>query len=90
MLLKLTTCYSRILYIMSKISVYSKAINHIKVDRPLFEHEGVAGYVETTVEIEIRDLALFSELWESWFLLSDNQRQNWYYIAKNQEGCNRV
>lgn len=82
MLLKLTTCYSRILYLMSHGEHYGKAVNAIKIGRPCFEHEGVAGYVETTVEIDIKDLLTFSKLWESWFSIPDLERNKWYMLAK--------
>lgn len=78
-----TTCYSRILYLLTAGRLFSEAVNSLKItSSPDFKAEGFNGFIETTVEIEIKDLKKFTDIWESYFSLTDAQRTNLYGLAK--------
>lgn len=80
--LEFNTCYSRVLYFMSQGEDYSNSVYNITCSRPLLEYEGVAGYIEVDVAVSIKDLVTFSKTWESWFSISDIEKQKWYMLAK--------
>lgn len=86
MKLTVTTCYSHILHLMMQGENYSLAINDMKMSTPGHTHEGITGYIETNVEFQIRDLALFSKLWYSWYNLEDDVRNTLYTMAKGGFG----
>jgi hypothetical protein len=62
-------------------------VSSIKYSTPEFQYEGVAGYIATEYEIEIKDLVVFSNIWNSWYSLSDRRRQDLYGMAKGLGDC---
>ena len=52
------------------------------MEGPDFDHEGLNGHIETTVEFEIKDLVVASRLIDSWYSLDSTQRINLYGLAK--------
>jgi hypothetical protein len=86
MKLTINTCYSRILYVMCSGESYSSAVFSMQIIKgPFHASEGLAGYIETVVEFHLKDLAKFTELWESWFKLPDTQRNQFYSLARGWE-----
>lgn len=68
--------------------LFGKAVSNVHVTKgPYFQHEGVAGYIETEVEFEIKDLEIFTRLWMGWYVLSDIKRLNLYGLAKGLGDC---
>lgn len=68
---------------MTAGELFSKAVQSTNfIKGPCFEHEGIAGYIETDVEFIINDLRIFTNLWEAWYTLSSIQRTNLYGLAK--------
>jgi hypothetical protein len=67
---------------------YSKAVSRMAIlEGPHHQYEGMAGYIETKVEFEIRDITRFANLWESYYSLSDTKRLNLYGLAKGLGDC---
>lgn len=88
MKLVIKTCYSRVLWVLCAGEPYSQAVSQMSITRgPHFEHEGVVGYIETDVVFEIKDLRKFTDIWESWYLLSDTRKLNLYGLAKGYGDC---
>ena len=88
MKLTVNTCYSHIIWIMCAGELYSQSVSKMCIIKgPYHQYEGVAGYIETEVEFEIRDLEKFSRLWYSWYTLSDTKRLNLYGLAKGLGDC---
>jgi hypothetical protein len=86
MKLTVNTCYTRVLHLLCSGEDYSQAVFSMRtINGPKFEYEGMAGYIETEVEFNIRDLAKFTELWESWFKLTEDQKLKLYYLAKGRK-----
>lgn len=54
---------------------------------PYFEHEGMAGYIETEVVFEIKDLKKFTDIWESWHMLTHTRKLQLYGLAKGVGDC---
>jgi hypothetical protein len=68
--------------------LYSQSVSKMCITKgPYHQYEGVAGYIETEVEFEIRDLEKFSRLWYTWYTLSDTKRINLYGLAKGLGDC---
>lgn len=89
MLVKETTCYSHILYLLTYHGeAFSSCSRNLKINRPNFEAEGVAGYIQTDVEIEVTDLTKFAKLWDSWY--SAPNRTELYAMAKGLNCENRL
>ena len=64
-----------------------QAVHKISYKTPAFCHEGVAGYIETAYEIEVKDLVTFSNIWNTWYSLSEKRRLNLYGLAKGLGDC---
>lgn len=90
MKLTVNTCYSRLLYVMcSGGEKFKAAISSMEITKgPYFEHEGLAGYIETEVVFGIKDIVEFAKLWDRWHSLNDERRSIIYNMAKNgMEAC---
>lgn len=85
--LKVKTCYSRILWLLCSGKKLEQAIYKIDFTSPNFQHEGLAGYIETTATIHIKDLASFTHLWESYHSLTDKRKSELYGLAKGLGDC---
>jgi hypothetical protein len=87
MKLTVNTCYTRLLYLLTAGPEFGRAVQSFTVLRgPDFEHEGVAGYIETDVEFEIRDLRRFTNIWDAWSSQIETQKLNLYNLAKGLGG----
>jgi hypothetical protein len=73
---------------MSAGEQYSKAVGKMTITRgPYHEFEGMAGYIETEAELEIKDLERFTNLWYSYYRLSDTKKLYAYGLAKGLGDC---
>lgn len=67
---------------------YSNAVGKMTIIKgPQHQFEGMAGYIETEVEFELKDLERFSNLWNSYYKLSDKRRLDLYGLAKGLGDC---
>jgi hypothetical protein len=67
--------------------LFSEAVKKMSILKgPYHQYEGVAGYIETEVEFEINNLEKFTNIWNSWYHLSDTKR-NLYGLAKGLGDC---
>ena len=81
-------CYSRLLWIQCSGPMFGEAVNSFCVkEGPYFQYEGVAGYIETVVEFDIRDLQKFTNIYESYNSLTDKRRAELYGLAKGLGDC---
>lgn len=88
MKLVVNTCYSHVLYIMCAGETFSNAVKEMAILKgPFHQYEGVAGYIETEVVFEIRDLKKFADLWDSYYSLSHKRRLDLYGLAKGLGDC---
>ena len=87
--MKLTgkTCYTQLLWLMCSGELLEQAVHKISYTTPEFRYEGMAGYIETNYEIEVKDLRAFSNIWYSWFSLTDKRRNELYGLAKGLGDC---
>jgi hypothetical protein len=76
MILEDKMCYSKLLW-MQEQPGWSRAISRVSYTTPLVPYEGVAGYIETTVEIEVSDLTALVKIMEAWWSLSNDERGNY-------------
>lgn len=67
MKLSVTTCYSHILFMQLHGEKFANAICFAKISSPNFDAEGFNGYIEVTAEFEIKNLATFTEIYNSWY-----------------------
>lgn len=74
------------MYLMSHGERFSQAIANLQIDgSPNFGSEGFNGYIEVTFLGDIKDLALFTKIWNDWYQLSDEERTKWYRLAKGSK-----
>lgn len=67
---------------------FSRAVSDLSIIKaPCFEHEGMAGYIETEVVLTIKDLKAFANLWDSWYSLSHTRKLHLYGLAKGYGDC---
>lgn len=79
-----TTCWSHALHIMSCGPLLSECTRDFKFSTPRFDLEGVVGYIETELTIDVKDIEKFAELYTSWFKLNPDTRTMLYAKAKNE------
>lgn len=65
---------------MSSGEKLEHAIYSVSCKYPNFSCEGIAGYVETEVTIEVKDLQAFTELWQAWYKEPLEKRNKLYNI----------
>lgn len=84
--MKLTarTCWSHVLHIMSCGPLLAECVSKFEFTTPRFDYEGMAGYIETDITVEIKDLVRFADLYDSWYRLSSDTRTRLYTKAKNE------
>ena len=77
--MKLTgkTCYTQLLWLMCSGELLEQAVHKISYTTPEFRYEG----------IEVKDLRAFSNIWYSWFSLTDKRRNELYGLAKGLGDC---
>lgn len=86
---KATTCYSHILFMMfCHGKMLAECTNSVVVGKPGYDHEGMAGYLETTIEVDIKDLTKFAILWDSWYTAPN--RDELYAMAKGAAREGRI
>ena len=82
------TCYTRVLWILCAGKPFQDAVRTLKITSgPNFDGEGFSGFIETDVEIEVKDILKFAQLWESWMALSSTRRLHLYGLAKGVGDC---
>lgn len=82
------TCYSHIVYMQQQSYLWNQAVTSMKMGKPRFDHEGVAGYIETDVEFQIASIDAFSKLWMSWYTEETSKRNDIYSnLIRNYHGC---
>lgn len=88
MKIEVTTCYSHVLWLLCAGPLLEQAIDKIEITKsPAFSAEGIAGYIETQVCIHVKDLQCFTNLWNSFYSLSDKRRLYLYGLAKELGDC---
>lgn len=80
--LKTTMCYSALMSMLMQGEKFQKAVNAFTSSAPNFKEEGFIGYIEVHVTFQIKDLACFSELYESSYIFP-TERAKWYAALKN-------
>lgn len=85
MKIEVKTCYSHLLWMQLQGKIFSTAIESFTCSRPLFEFEGVSGYIEVTINFNIRELSAFAELWSGWYTYTD--RTNFYHKISSGRMC---
>lgn len=67
---------------------FSNCVESMKIVKgPHHQFEGMSGYIETEVEFVLKDLKRFSDLWESWYSLTDKRKLDLYGLAKGLGDC---
>lgn len=80
MKLIVTTCYSHLMYMQLRAEHYQKAVDSVSYTTPRFDFEGIAGYIETTITFQIKDLETFTKLYMGWY--SSSNRDYYYRLVK--------
>jgi hypothetical protein len=81
------TCYTQLLWLMCSGENLQQAASKVTFKSPDFNGEGFNGYIETDYEIEIKDLKLFANIWNSWYSLTEKRRIELYGLAKGLGDC---
>lgn len=80
--------YSHLLWILCSGPQFSKAVSSMQlVKGPNFDHEGMAGYIETVAVFNIKDLQEFTNLFNSFYSLSHKRKMDIYGLAKGLGDC---
>lgn len=82
MVIEETCCYTRVLHLLSAGALLEQAIHGIQFDAPNYRHEGMAGFIETRVKIRVNNLQVFTNIWESWWSVSEQEKLKLYARAK--------
>lgn len=73
-----TMCHSHLLWMLMNTKDFEQAVFKYHATSPAYQSEGVAGYIETTVDFELKSLSQFSELYNAYYKLDCDQRIKWY------------
>lgn len=76
------TCYSHLLYLMTRGPDFKRAVKEIAlINAPDFNGEGFNGYIKCEVVFEIDQLDVFTRIWMEWYLLTPDERGYYYDLA---------
>ena len=78
--IEVTMCYSQLMSMLLQPEEFSKAVTKFTSSSPNIEHEGMNGYMETVVKIEVRSLANFSNLYDKTLVCSN---PSWYRSVRD-------
>lgn len=82
-----TMCHSHLLSMLLTPEKFQAAVVSYKASAPDVTNEGMSGYMETTVEFEVRDLERFSKLFQQ-SKTYPSDRSKWYHtIRKGIMSC---
>lgn len=73
-------CFSKLLF-MQQHPYWAASINKCSYTRPQVEYEGVAGYIETTITLDIKCLEAFMMVERDWWKLDHDERMKYRRIA---------
>lgn len=63
-----STCYTHLLWMLTfRAKEFSEAVAKHECSQPMFEHEGIAGYIECKLVFEVNDIALFAKIFNEWY-----------------------
>lgn len=60
--IKVTTCYSKLVWLMMQKD-FQQSVSKLEYDKPQFDFEGMAGYIETNLVLQVSDISKFAEIW---------------------------
>jgi hypothetical protein len=80
--LKTKMCYSTLMSMLAQGAKFQQAIQKFTSSAPNFDGEGFNGYIEVEVIFYIKDLKLFSEIYEAGYVYP-SERSKWYNAIKN-------
>lgn len=78
-------CHSHLMAMLMKPAQFQRAVYDYRATTPDIEYEGIAGYIETIVTFNIRDLELFTSLFTECSLVTPE----WYKVVKDGLLCNQ-
>lgn len=85
MKLEVKMCHSQLMAMLMKPIQFQRAVYDYRATTPDVEHEGMAGYIETVVTFNIRDLELFTSLFTECSLVTPE----WYKTVRDSLLCNQ-
>ena len=83
MKLEVKMCHSHLMVMLMNPATFQRAIHSYSATTPDVEHEGMAGYIETVVTFQIKDLETFTSLYRE----SSKISGEWYNAVKNGMIC---
>lgn len=82
MKLEVVMCHSSLMSMLLRPEEFEQAVISYTATAPDVTNEGFAGYMETKVVFNIKDLERFSKLYSSSYTYPSD-RSAWYYKVKN-------
>lgn len=68
---------------MSCGPLFAEAVKTLKITKgPYYDSEGIAGYIETEVEIELKDLRRFTNIWEGYDSLTNTRKLGGLWLGE--------
>lgn len=59
-------CFTHLSWLQRQ-NEFLRAVSRVTYTQPAFEFEGIAGYIETKVEFEIKDMVLFAKVYNDYY-----------------------
>lgn len=75
-------CYSQLLWALAQPK-FTQSISKVTFTKPDITNECMAGYMESSVEIEVTHLINFTEIWNQWYRTTDYIRMYYRGLALN-------
>lgn len=71
-------CYSKLLWLLTNKD-FCDAVIDISFSKPNFEHEGMAGYIETDVEFVVNNIEKVARAYEAYSNIPIEVKTNFYH-----------
>lgn len=78
------TCYTHLMWMLTfRAKEFSEAVYKYECSSPEFNFEGMAGYVGCALSFEIKDLTLFTKIFNEWYS-ADNRSEFYGQIVRSR------
>lgn len=78
-------CYSKLLWLFMNKD-FTSSVSKTVFTKPAFEHEGMAGYIETDVEFEVISIQGFAKAYEAYTNVPSKVKTDFYYDILRMRG----
>lgn len=68
-----TMCYTHLAWLLRQ-GEFLRSVSNVSFSQPAVEFEGMAGYIETKVEFDVKDIVLFAKVYIDYYSVDNDYK----------------